>query len=100
MDKKARKALSEEISISIAFVLKKVDEKAAGKVRKHISAAAKQIIKRFDRHLSAAPGKGDESQVKKPVAKVEKKTALKKTAVKKSAGKKVVRKKATRKVKA
>lgn len=95
MDKKARKALSEEISISIAFVLKKVDEKAAVKVRKHISAAAKQIVKRFDRHRSAAPVKGEESRVKKPVVKVGKKTA-----VKKSAGKKAVRKKAARKVKA
>lgn len=100
MDKKARKALSEEISISIAFVLRKVDEKAAGKVRKHISAAAKQIVKRFDRHLPAAPGIGKDSNVKKSAVKVGKKTALKKTAVKKSAGKKAVRKRAARKVKA
>jgi len=100
MDKKARKALAEEISISIALVLKKADERAAGKVRKHVSAAAKQLVKRFDRHLPANPGIEKESLVKKSAVKSGKKTALKKTAVKRSAGKKAVRKKAARKVKA
>ena len=99
MEKKARKALAEEIAISIAFVLKKADEKAAGKVLKHISAAAKQIVKRFDRHLPDASKKGN-AEKKKSVVKVAAKVALKKTKVTKSAATKAVRKTTAAKVKA
>ncbi len=99
MEKKARKALAEEIAVSIAIVLKKADEKAAGKILKHISAAAKQIVKRFDRHLPDNP-KVEKSDKKKPAVKLANKIVLKKTAVKKTAARKAVRKKTSRKIKA
>lgn len=97
MEKKARKALAEEIALSIAFMLKKVDEKAAGKVFKHITTATKQIVKRFDRHLTDATVK-EKVDKNKPEVKTARKMARKKTKVTKSVAKKAVRKRAAGKV--
>jgi len=51
MDKKERKALADQLALSIAYVLKKTNEKAAQKIHKHIADAAKQLVKRMAKQM-------------------------------------------------
>lgn len=51
MKKKDKKALVDKIALGMAIVLKESNEHAARKIRRHIMEAAKEVVKRFVRHL-------------------------------------------------
>lgn len=51
MKKKDKKELVDKIALGMAIVLKESNEHAARKIRKHIVEAAKELVKRFARHL-------------------------------------------------
>jgi CHAT domain-containing protein len=89
MKKKDKKELVEKIAMAMAIALKKTDEQAARKIRKNIMAAAKEVVKRFARHLS-----NEEPIAVKSPANTAKKKAVK-LAVEKRATKKVAVKKRT-----
>jgi len=98
MKKKDKKELVEKIAMAMAIALKKTDEQAARKIRKNIMAAAKEVVKRFVRHLPDEEPKAEKSPVKvarKKAAKLAgEKLATKKVAVKK----RTVRKKTAKRV--
>jgi negative regulator of replication initiation len=82
MDKKDRKALADQLALSIAYVLKKTDEKAAKKINRHIADAAKQLVKRLAKHLPEVKTAADKATKKKSSVKVTVKTVSKKRAAK------------------
>lgn len=51
MSKKERKILEQQLELSIAYFLKKQDEKVASEMTKPIRYAAKELAKKFLRHL-------------------------------------------------
>lgn len=101
MDKKYRKQIEQQLAMSMAYLLKQTDEKAAAKVEKAIRSAAKDVAKKFVKHKLAAVAeakKQAESAKKKEAAKEKKATAkkpvkaAKKVSAKKSSPKKQRRK--------
>jgi hypothetical protein len=93
MDKKYRKQIEQQLAISIAYFLRKTDEKAAAACEKVIRSAAKEVAKKFVKFkmAEAAPKaeKPASADNKKPVKKTAKKAAkkaVKKVAAKKTAG--------------
>lgn len=60
MKKKDKKELVDKVALGMAIILKESDERAARKIRKHIVEAAKEVVKRFARHLPDADPAGDE----------------------------------------
>lgn len=98
MKKKDKKELVDKIAMAMAITLKKTDEQAARKIRKTIVAAAKEVVKRFARHLPEVEPKSEKSPVKvakkKAVQLAVEKLATKRVAVKKQ----TVRKKTAKRV--
>lgn len=66
MDKKERKALADQLALSIAYVLKKTNEKAAQKIDKHIIEAAKQLAKRLVKQIPDSKDKTKAVKSAKP----------------------------------
>ena len=93
MQKKQRKEIEQQLSITIAYFLKKQHPFAANGMAKIIKSSAKEIAKKFVKEIAKTEGKTKE--VKAPVKPTEKKIpAKKKVAVKKSKSQKTVRKSA------
>ncbi len=92
MDKKYRKQIEQQLAMSMAYLLKQSDEKAAAKVEKVIRSAAKEVAKKFVKHKLAAV-----AEAKKTAEAARKKESAKD---KKAAGKKPVKAKAAKKVSA
>ena len=90
MDKKLRKQLEQQLSTTIAYFLKKTDEKATAKMEKQIKAASKDLAKKFIKNRK-------ETTANKPV--VVAKPVAKKDVVVKTTAKKTVKKAAKRSVK-
>lgn len=93
MDKKYRKQIEQQLAISIAYFLRKTDEKAAAACEKVIRSAAKEVAKKFVKFKMAEAAPKEEkpasAEIKKPVKKTAKKAAkkaVKKVAAKKAAG--------------
>lgn len=106
MDKKYRKQIEQQLAMSMAYLLKQSDEKAALKVEKAIRAAAKDVAKKFVKHKLAAVAeakKSAEAAKKKENVKEQKAVskkpakAAKKVAAKKTSPKKAVKKRAAKK---
>lgn len=96
MDKKYRKQIEQQLAISMAYFLRKTDEKAAAACEKVIRSAAKDVAKKFVKFKLADAAPKSEKPVKtegKEPAKKTAKKAVKKAA--KKAVKKVAAKKAT-----
>lgn len=90
MDKKERKALADQLALSIAYVLKKTNDRAAQKIHKHISEAAKQLVKRLAKQIPDPKVKTE--KVKSPKPTTGKPAAKSVRVVKKATGTKSVRK--------
>ncbi|MCE2845633.1 MAG: hypothetical protein LW707_01220 [Sphingobacteriales bacterium] len=90
MDKKERKALADQLALSIAYVLKKTNDKAAQKIHKHISEAAKQLVKRLAKQIPDQKGKTEPVKSARPT--IGKAAAKSVRVAKKAAGSKSARK--------
>lgn len=67
MSKKERKILEQQLELSIAYFLKKQDEKVASEMSKPIRSAAKELAKKFLKHLEKA--KAPQAKVAEPAKK-------------------------------
>jgi len=94
MDKKYRKEIEHQLALSLAYILKKSDEKAAAGMTKVIKSAAKAVAKKFVKYKLSLEVK----PVEKKVEATEKKVVVKKVKVAakkvKTAAKKAVKKSA------
>ena len=93
MQKKERKEIEQQLSITIAYFLKKQHPVAAKEMAKIIKTSSKEIAKKFVKEISKTESK--KKEVKATVKPSEKKVpAKKKVTVKKSKSLKTVRKSA------
>ncbi len=94
MDKKYRKEIEHQLAMSIAYILKKSDEKAAAGMSKAIKSAAKSVAKKFVKHklsLEVKPAERKVETTEKKIVVKKVKVAAKKA---KTAAKKAVKKSA------
>lgn len=98
MEKKFRKEIESQLALSIAYILKKSDEKAAAGMAKIIKAASKTIAKKFVKHKLALAEQLNEKKEEAAKQTLEKKgkesskKAVRKTLPAKKAVKKTTRK--------
>lgn len=93
MDKKYRKQIEQQLAVSMAYFLRKTDEKAAAACEKVIRSAAKEVAKKFVK-VKSTPAAKSEKPAAAPVATKKPAKAAKKAvrkAAKKVAAKKNIR---------